>query len=595
MKRAVMAVVAAAVFMVSGSVGLAGGPPQGAGGEPPGLDRVRVIVQLDDRAQASAVLEGLGNAASDVVELSHLPYLILELPRQAIAGLQRSPHVVSVQEDVAEPPALSSTLPVINGDDVHAAGLTGAGTTVVVLDTGIDDDHDFFGENGSRIVAERCFSTPQHDGESSLCPNGETSDTDADIDGAYCLDGEENLCDHGTHVAGIAAGSFASDPDNADGDGVAPEASIIAIQVFTRFENYCGAPCVLSYTSDQLRGLDEVLALSEDHPEWNIVSANMSLGGGQYSYACDFDSRAGAINALLAAGVATTISSGNNGFPWSVSAPGCISSAVTVGSTEDDDTIAAYSNRGALLDIFAPGSDVTSSEEAGTYGAKNGTSMAAPHVAGALAVMREAYPSRPIQELVDLLTSTGVPIEYESAGETVTTPRLDLLAAMPDDDGDGVLDNVDNCPAVPNPDQADIDGDGIGNACDTDNDNDGIDDELDNCPAVPNPDQADIDGDGIGNACDTDNDNDGIDDDEDRCAGTVLGDADRPDELKKNRYYADVDGVFVDAEGNEAGFDVADTGGCSATQIIEAAGLGTGHQRFGLTASALIAWTASLT
>jgi subtilisin family serine protease len=564
MKRAVMAVVAAAVFMVSGSVGLAGGPPQGAGGEPPGLDRVRVIVQLDDRAQASAVLEGLGNAASDVVELSHLPYLILELPRQAIAGLQRSPHVVSVQEDVAEPPALSSTLPVINGDDVHAAGLTGAGTTVVVLDTGIDDDHDFFGENGSRIVAERCFSTPQHDGESSLCPNGETSDTDADIDGAYCLDGEENLCDHGTHVAGIAAGSFASDPDNADGDGVAPEASIIAIQVFTRFENYCGAPCVLSYTSDQLRGLDEVLALSEDHPEWNIVSANMSLGGGQYNYACDMDSRAGAINALLGAGVATTISSGNNGFPWSVSAPGCISSAVTVGSTEDDDTIAAYSNRGALLDIFAPGSDVTSSEEAGTYGIKSGTSMAAPHVAGALAVMREAYPSRPIQELVDLLISTGVPITYDSYAPpsgpiSVTTPRLDLLAAMPDDDGDGVLDNVDNC------------------------------------PAVPNPDQADIDGDGIGNACDTDNDNDGIDDDEDRCAGTVLGDADRPDELKKNRYYADVDGVFVDAEGNEAGFDVADTGGCSATQIIEAAGLGIGHQRFGLTASALIAWTASLT
>lgn len=77
----------------------------------------------------------------------------------------------------------------------------------------------------------------------------------------------------------------------------------------------------------------------------------------------------------------------------------------------------------------------------------------------------------------------------------------------PDGDGDGVPDSTDNCPTVPNPDQADGDGDGIGDACDQtpggpDDDGDGVPNDRDNCPTVPNPDQADSDGDGIGDACD---------------------------------------------------------------------------------------------
>ncbi len=81
------------------------------------------------------------------------------------------------------------------------------------------------------------------------------------------------------------------------------------------------------------------------------------------------------------------------------------------------------------------------------------------------------------------------------------TPTITPSPTPIDSDGDGIIDDLDNCVFVPNPDQADMDGDGIGDACD-DSDGDGIVDALDNCPFVPNPNQSDIDGDGLGDTCD---------------------------------------------------------------------------------------------
>ena len=99
----------------------------------------------------------------------------------------------------------------------------------------------------------------------------------------------------------------------------------------------------------------------------------------------------------------------------------------------------------------------------------------------------------------------------------------------------------------------------------------------------------DFDGDGQPDSIDPDDDGDDVLDDADVCPFTDLASDDAPSDLKKNRFWSDVAGTFGDS-----GFTVADTGGCSAGQIIEAAGLGQGHTRFGLTKSALEAWAASL-
>jgi hypothetical protein len=92
-----------------------------------------------------------------------------------------------------------------------------------------------------------------------------------------------------------------------------------------------------------------------------------------------------------------------------------------------------------------------------------------------------------------------------------------------DEDNDGIADELDNCPSVPNSDQINSDDDEQGDVCDTDDDNDEIDDSDDNCPLDSNSSQADADNDGIGDACDTDDDNDGILDGEDLCFDTVNG------------------------------------------------------------------------
>lgn len=406
------------------------------------LPVIVTLTSLSAQRDVTRAIEGMDATVRVRYEL--FPILAITAGPDALATLARLADVLVMNEDIARPPSLASTMPVINGDDVQTLGWDGSGQTVAILDTGIDVDHPFF---GPRIVSQACYSNAAGGGSgTTLCPNGMNSDTgtnSADAETANCLNGADNICDHGTHVAGIAAGNAAG-VAGAPGNGVAPGADIIAIQVFTRFNTDAAcdpvdatpgsAPCVRTYDSDQILGLQRVLALSSTT---TIAAVNMSLGGGEHGTACDADGRKTAIDSLLSAGIATVVSAGNDGFLNSVGAPGCISTAITVGSTTDADTVSGFSNRGTLVDIFAPGSFVDSSVPDDAWGNMSGTSMAAPHVTGAFAVLRQAYPTASVATLLGYMTSTGVPITYAINAPTPptppgthTTPRLNLLAAL---------------------------------------------------------------------------------------------------------------------------------------------------------------------
>ncbi|MEV0349067.1 S8 family serine peptidase [Nonomuraea sp. NPDC050680] len=397
--------------------------------------KIRVNVVTKSRAD----LPEASSAGQVLQTMSRFPMVTLRVDAAAVDRLAKLPNVVSVSEDRPVPPVLAESIPLIGADKTRAAGLTGEGSVVAVLDTGVAVKHPFL---GGRVIEQACFSPIDADyGATSLCPNGTATQTgagSADSESGPCADAALD-CDHGTHVAGIAIGD-GKNVAGAPPAGVAPGAKLVAIQVFSKFtsDDFCGAgasPCVLSFTSAQVAGLEKVLQLKEAGTA--LVAANLSLGGGQYTSACDTDPRKPAIDALLAAGVATLVAAGNNGYGDAVSAPACVPSAITVGSTTDTDEVSAFSNRGPLLDLFAPGTSIVSSVPGNTWGSLSGTSMAAPHVAGALAVLRQAFPQASIGQLEAAMESSGKPIAYTSA----TTPRLrlDSAALPPTQPTDGAL------------------------------------------------------------------------------------------------------------------------------------------------------------
>ncbi|MFE2531352.1 S8 family serine peptidase, partial [Streptomyces sp. NPDC059371] len=385
--------------------------------------KVRVNVLTKERADLSAAAA----TGKTMQSFATLPLVTVKVDHAGLQKLAAQSNVVSVTEDIPVPPSLDESVPLIGGTSPAAAGLTGAGSAIAVLDTGVATHHPFL---KGRVVAEACFSPIDADfSATSLCPNGTEAQEgagSADSETGPCATISE--CDHGTHVAGIAAGD-GKGITGAPARGVAPGASIVAIQVFSKFtsEDYCGAdaaPCVLSFTSAQLAGLEKVWELKQSGTP--LVAANLSLGGGRYTSACEDDPRHAVIDQLLDTGVATVVAGGNNGYTDAVSAPACVSSALAVGATTDDDELSTFTNRGPLLDFFAPGTSIVSSVPGGGYASKGGTSMAAPHVAGALAVLRQAFPTRSIASLEELLKATGKPISYTGG----STPRIDIGQAL---------------------------------------------------------------------------------------------------------------------------------------------------------------------
>ncbi|OPY84461.1 MAG: Subtilisin E precursor [Syntrophorhabdus sp. PtaU1.Bin153] len=376
-------------------------------------------------------LERAGNKPAHVYKYNYAPYISMTVDSAALDTLLSSPDVISVEEDMPVPLTLDLSVPRIGATQLHTNSVTGAGVVVAILDTGVDRNHPFL---QGAIISEACYSTNDSAyGSSSLCPGGVTESTaegSAMPYGGNCPVGE---CSHGTHVAGIVAGR--NGISGSPGPGVAPEAGVIAIQVCSRFdsESYCGtgqAPCVMSFLSDIIKGLERVYELRTTSL---IASVNISLGGGGYSSYCDdyFPAVKASIDNLRSAGIATVIASGNDFYCGAISAPACISSAISVGATDDDDAVALYSNSASILSLLAPGSWINSSipqADGGGYWSASGTSAAAPHVAGAWALMKQAYPTATVGDIVGRFTSTGLNVT-DGGCPSVTKQRINVYEA----------------------------------------------------------------------------------------------------------------------------------------------------------------------
>lgn len=296
--------------------------------------------------------------------------------------------------------SLSASIPFISADLPYNDNFKGDGTYIVIIDTGIQKDHPFFQQ---RVALEACFAPK--------CPNGLTQQIG---DGAATP-----VHWHGTHVAGIAAGY------NSSYHGVAPQAKIIAINVF----DSTGA----AYDDDIIKALNWVNSISS---QYNITSVNMSLGGSTpYITTCDnyIPAMTKAIQDLRANSIATVISSGNS-YAHGMSAPACISSSVSVAAMYNNSTaITNFSNINKHTTIAAPGYSIVSSTTGSGYRSASGTSMAAPFVTGAFAVYRSKFGKQSVDKVVsdfksttkravDSYTSISIPYLHFSHLFTSTNP-----------------------------------------------------------------------------------------------------------------------------------------------------------------------------
>ena len=359
-----------------------------------------------------------------ITRFTFISFMAMELDAAGLKFLRNSPDVSSIAEDLPNEATLAESVPLIGGNAAWDSGFSGAGQTIAILDTGVNKTHSFL---SGKVVSEACYSTTDAQWI-SVCPGGVTASTSpgSGVNCSVTLD-----CRHGTHVAGIAAGKGVSF------SGVAKDANLIAIQVFSQFRVTGGGGPIGALDSNLISGLERVLELRND---FNISAVNMSLGRAPITTNCDGESGAmkAAVDSLRSFGIATVIASGNNGVTNGISFPSCISSAISVGSTDDGsggtiaDDVSSFSNSASSLKLLAPGNVIVSSVPGGAFAALSGTSMATPHVAGAWAILKSKAPSATVDQVLQALTSTGVPITDTRNGITKPRIRVDLaLGAVP--------------------------------------------------------------------------------------------------------------------------------------------------------------------
>ena len=300
-----------------------------------------------------------------------------ELPQAAAEAIARNPNVAYVEQDRVVRASATQTGATWGLDRADQRSLplsgtyeytrTGAGVTVYIVDTGLRFDHVEF---GGRAI----------------------SGYDA-VDG-----GSADDCNgHGTHVAGTVGGTSY---------GVAKDVRLVGVRVLD---------CAGSGTmSGVIAGIDWVTA---NHVKPAV--ANLSLGGGASTALDD------AVRRSIATGITYAIAAGNDATDACWASPARVSEAITVGATTSSDARASYSNYGSCLDLFAPGSGITSAWHTGTSvtATISGTSMATPHVAGVAALHLQGTPSASPSAVRDAIVG-GATTNLVSGAGTGSPNRL---------------------------------------------------------------------------------------------------------------------------------------------------------------------------
>jgi len=314
------------------------------------------IVVMKDRAATSARRQARSQAVARGGTITHdytaaLRGFAAALPDRAVEALRTNPNVAFIEADsrvsidATQSPATwgldrtdQRSLPLNNS---YTHDYTGTGVTAYIIDTGVLATHSQF---GSRVGS----------GYTSISDGRGTTDCNG----------------HGTHVAGTVGGSTY---------GVAKSVSLRPVRVLD---------CQGSGTnSGVIAGVDWATG---NHASGTPAVANMSLGGG-VSSALDT-----AVNNSINDGISYAVAAGNdNGANACNGSPSRVPAALTVGSTTSTDARSSFSNIGSCLDLFAPGSSITSAWYTSTTATNtiSGTSMATPHVAGVAALHLQANPS----------------------------------------------------------------------------------------------------------------------------------------------------------------------------------------------------------
>lgn len=357
-------------------------------------------------ATAASIARAHGGTIGFVYEHA-LRGFSVRVPAQAAGAIARNPLVAYVEADQqftvsaqTVPTGIQRIFAPGNANiDIDGADDKRVNVDVAVIDTGIDLDHPDLNVVGST----NCVSNSPF--------------------GASCGSGGEDGNGHGTHVAG----SIAAIDDGNGVVGVAPGARLWAVRVL----NNSGS----GTTSGVVAGMDWVTARAS-----TIEVANMSLGGG-VSQAID-----DAANGMADAGVAVAVAAGNSDADAATSSPARAQKVLTVSAladfngapgggaaptcrTDQDDTLADFSNWGSTIEIAAPGVCILSTWLNGGYNTISGTSMASPHAAGGLALLASKGFTRNwtgVSGLYSTLQNTGNFNWTDDSGDGVQEPLLDV-------------------------------------------------------------------------------------------------------------------------------------------------------------------------